>query len=310
MNGKEISITESETITEGRAIAAFTAKDGLDDIVQQVAMHIRGYEHDLTTGAGRKRTASLSAKVSKTKTALDALGKSLTDEMKQQCKVVDNSRKAMRDELDKLRDEARKPLTDWEAEEAEKIEQEAIKAEANRLAEQKESDHEIGLLLNEKFDRDAEEVKAEAARLAKAEADRIEVERIEYEAELKRRAVEQAEKDKDAAIKREQIAKQAQIDAETARVAAESRAVEAEKQAQIDAENAAENARLAEVARQDAEAARIADDQARREANKRHVGNVRRKIKEHVMAASGIDEATAKKVVLCLHSIDEITVNY
>ena len=121
---KELVVIEPTT-----ALAAFSKEGGLDTYVEQVREAVRNFEHDMGTATSRKRTASISAKVSKIKVKLDSLGKDSTADLKAKAKLVDASRKAMRDELDALRDEARKPLTDWEQDQA-KIEQEKLAAEA------------------------------------------------------------------------------------------------------------------------------------------------------------------------------------
>lgn len=119
-------------IEEKNALTVFTQDNGLDEIIKQVEMEVATFEHDLSTGAGRKRTASLANQVARTKTYLDGLGKELVSDWKNKAKVVDANRKAMRDSLDELKVIARKPLTEWE-EEQKRIEAE----EAARLAAEK-----------------------------------------------------------------------------------------------------------------------------------------------------------------------------
>lgn len=324
MSDKELLVVTEEN--QSLILAAFTQEDGLKSMVDDAKDVVDSFEHDLSTAAGRKRTASLSAKVSKLKVKLDSMGKDLVADAKKKIKVVDNSRKSMREDLDALRDEARRPLTEWEAEEEARKQREAEEAEAKRLAEQLENDHEMALLLNEKYDREAKEAAEEAERIAKAEADRIAKEAAEAEAkriadqksheeELKRQAAEQAEREKAEAIKQAAEAKQAAIDAEKLRALeakqAEANRIEAERVAKINAEAAAEAARLAEIARQDAIKAQEAKDLATLEANKKHVGACRRQTKESLMSI-GITEADAKKIVLAVSSgkISRLTMSY
>ena len=92
----------------------------IDPLIERIEIEVRSHAPDLTSKKGRDAIASLAHKVSKSKTALDAAGKSLTENQKAEIKQVDGARKKIRDRLDALRDEARKPLTDWEAAEAEK----------------------------------------------------------------------------------------------------------------------------------------------------------------------------------------------
>lgn len=118
-------------LTNETALTVFTVDNGLDPYVQQVKDEVENFVHDLSTAAGRKRSASLAAKVAKMKVKLDGMGKDLVAEWKSNSKKVDGARKKMRDELDEIKAIARQPLTDWETE------QEEIKAKkiADDLAE-------------------------------------------------------------------------------------------------------------------------------------------------------------------------------
>lgn len=91
---------------------------GLDPIIGKIRDEVKKHVADISTERGRKAIASLSRKVASSKVRLDDLGKELVSELKAQTTAIDAERKRMRDELDSLRDETRKPLTDWE--EAEK----------------------------------------------------------------------------------------------------------------------------------------------------------------------------------------------
>ena len=82
---------------------------------------------DVGTDKGRKEIASMAAKVARSKVFLDDRGKDLVSVWKEKAKVVDSLRKTMRDDLDLLKREVRKPLTDWETEKKE--------AEARELAD-------------------------------------------------------------------------------------------------------------------------------------------------------------------------------
>jgi len=110
--------TELALITEGGTDIVAMFKDGgaqIDPILARIEAEVRSHAPDLTTDKGRKAIASLAYKVSQSKTALDNAGKKLTEDQKQAIAAVDAARKKIRDRLDALRDEARKPLTDWEA---------------------------------------------------------------------------------------------------------------------------------------------------------------------------------------------------
>lgn len=165
--------------------------NGLDQYIEQIKQAVNEVP-DLTTAKGRARVASLAAQVSRSKTAIEKPGREYLKRLKEAVKPAEAEIKRFVDACDELRDATRQPLTEWEAEQeriaAEKAaeeERQRIAAEelaaAEALKKQIESDHEIALLLNEKFDRDAAEAKAEAER-----------QRVAREEEIKLQAIEQA----------------------------------------------------------------------------------------------------------------------
>ena len=102
-------------------LTVFSNDDGLAPIIEKIKNEVDSFNHDLSTKSGRAATASLSAKVSKCKVKLGDLGKGLVSEWKKKASIVDKNRREMRDTLDPLRDEARKPLAEWENSEKERI---------------------------------------------------------------------------------------------------------------------------------------------------------------------------------------------
>lgn len=109
-------------LPEGTALVAmFTAENGLDPLIERIAAEVRAHVPDLTTAKGRDAIKSLAYKVARSKTMLDDAGKLLTDEQRKAIATVDAARRKMREALDALKDEARKPLDDWEAAEATRI---------------------------------------------------------------------------------------------------------------------------------------------------------------------------------------------
>jgi colicin import membrane protein len=85
-------------------------------IIKEVENRAKDFVADLTTDKGRKAIASQAYKVAQTKTFLDDIGLREVTKLKDMPKQVDSARKAMREALDKIKDDVRKPLTDWEAE--------------------------------------------------------------------------------------------------------------------------------------------------------------------------------------------------
>lgn len=306
--------TDLVVIEKANALTVFKSADQIEEILQKVEHEVMSFVPDVTTVKGRKEIASLAYRVSQTKSYLDGLGKDLVAELKEVPKLIDANRKTVRDRLDALRDKARQPYTEWEAE------QERIKAEeeariaAEKLALQIESDHEIALLLNDKFDRDAAEAKAEAER-----------QRAAHEEEIRRQAAEQArieaeqaaQREREAAAKREadlQAAKEkAEADAKLAQERAEREAREAQERAERQAKEAREKAerekqaaieaeqrkaREAEAARL-AEEKRIADEAAARAADVAHRKSVNNKALADLVAV-GLTEEQARTVITAI----------
>lgn len=99
-------------LTDGPLYARF-----YQGIVDEVNAHVP----DVSTDKGRKEIASLAYKVTRTKTAIDAAGKALNEEARTRINTVDAQRRKIRDDLDAVAERARKPLTDWEAAEAQRV---------------------------------------------------------------------------------------------------------------------------------------------------------------------------------------------
>ena len=116
MNMSELIIYEQIKIEQQALAVAFSTDGGINSIIEQITTQAREKARNLDaeTPKGRKELASIAYSVSKTKTWLDEQGKNLVSEAKSKIKVVDNERKAVRDQLDLLRDEIRKPVTDFE----------------------------------------------------------------------------------------------------------------------------------------------------------------------------------------------------
>lgn len=190
-------VTDLVVIEKQNAMAVFTTKEQLDPIIEAIEKEARSLVPDVSTRKGRDAIASMAHKVARSKTYIDNAGKDLVAELKALPKQIDESRRIVRERLDALKDEVRKPLTEWEAEQ-ERIKAEeamnALHAEALVMNEnidlqraiQFEADHEMALLMNKDFDREREE---------------------------QRRLAEQAQRERDEKIQRE-AAEKATRDAE------------------------------------------------------------------------------------------------
>lgn len=105
--------TELVTI-EPKNIPSVFQTGGTDDILAKIEQEAKSFVFDLTTETGRKEIASLAYKIARSKTTLDEMGKNLMADKKAEIDAVNAERKKVRDRLDALKDEVRKPLTDWE----------------------------------------------------------------------------------------------------------------------------------------------------------------------------------------------------
>ncbi|MGP8825047.1 hypothetical protein ACT02A_04790 [Klebsiella quasipneumoniae] len=305
-------IMDLVVIEKKNAMAVFTNNDQLDPLIEAIEKEARSLVPDVTTKKGRDAIASMAHKVARSKTYIDNAGKDLVAELKALPKQIDESRRVVRERLDALKDEVRRPLTEWEAE------QERIKAEEamnalhvealamnedfdRQMAARIESDHEMALLMNDAFDREQAEKKAESERQRIAREEEI---KRQAEEKAKREAAEQAQREIDAAAAREREAILAKERAEREQREAAERA-EREKQAAVEAERrkAQEEAdrirREAEQREQArlAEEKRKADEQARREADVRHRKAVGVEVVKALMANTSLTRDQAIEVL-------------
>lgn len=96
---------------------------GADRILADIAEQVKGLTFDMTVASDRKKCASVAAKIARTKTNLDAIGKSYVEDWKRLAKEVDTERKRLRDGLDALKEQVRAPLTEWEEAKAKREEE-------------------------------------------------------------------------------------------------------------------------------------------------------------------------------------------
>lgn len=307
-------VTDLVVIEKQNAMVVFTTKEQIDLIIEAIEKEARSLVPDVSTRKGRDAIASMAHKVARSKTYIDNAGKDLVAELKALPKQIDESRRIVREQLDALKDEVRRPLTEWEAEQ-ERIRVEeawnAMHEEAlvmnkmfdDQLAAQIEADHEMALLMNEKFDRDREEQRRQAEQAQRERDERLKQEAAEQarrDAEAKHKA------EIEAAARREAEEKARAELAERQRIEAEQRAAREKQEAEARAER--EKAEAVEAERlkaKQAEAARLAEEQrkaeeeARRTADKEHRRTVNRRVIADLIA-QGIPEEFAQKAMLAL----------
>jgi len=313
---------------------AIYVQNGLKPFIQMIKDEVCGEVPDLSTRKGRERIASLAATVSKRKVAVEKPGREYLRSIKELPKIIEAELREFVREADALRDEIRKPLTDWEeAEAAKKLEIEAWVAELRldpQIISAADSEYlKISIGAFEGIVIDGEwlgEYEAEALRLKAGTLAALRAaleKREQYEAEqaelvrLRAEAEAQAQRDRDAEIARvaaEQARLQAEQRAQAERDAAARREQElrdqaaavqlAAEQAARDAEDASERQRLqlqlqaeqAQRAAEQAEANRIAAEQRAEQ----------ERIAADQRAAKAAEDARAAEVARQKAAADEI----
>lgn len=313
-------------IEKSNAMAVFTNNDQLDPLIEAIEKEARSLVPDVTTKKGRDAIASMAHKVARSKTYIDNAGKDLVADLKALPKQIDESRRVVRERLDALKDEVRRPLTEWEAEQAriaaeKAAEEERLRIEAEQkaaleaLRKQVEVDHEMALLMDKDIDRERADKAAEAERQRIAREEEI---ARQAEEKAKREAAEKAQREIDAAAAREREAILAKERAERERIEAQQRAeleqreaaerAEREKQAAVEAERRKDQEEADRIRREAeqreqarlAEEKRKADEQARREADVKHRKFVGTEIVKALLANTSLTRDQAIEVLTAI----------
>ena len=100
---------------------SFTNDAEFEKLYAKVQEAVASHVPDLTTQKGRDEIASVAYKVAKTKTALIKQGKSLTESWRDQTKKVNAACNTIEERLDKLKEDVRRPLTEWETAEKTRV---------------------------------------------------------------------------------------------------------------------------------------------------------------------------------------------
>lgn len=294
------------------ALAVYSAPNGLEPWLQKIRDEALSFVPDTSTAKGRAAIASIAHNVAKSRVALDDAGKKLVAELKEVPKLIDAERKRMRETLEALQEQVRRPLNEWQAAEDARID-----AHKDVIAHIENTDTAgmsaalIGakvqdldsLEINqelEEFEADAHRAKAAALvilRKALADQEQYEAEQAEL---IRLRAEKEAQEQKE---REERIAREA---AEKARIEAEQKAqrerdteaqrVKDEQAAAAKRENdlklaAAESERKAEQAKRDKEEADQRAERDRKEAAARQEKAVEQaRIDEQARANAAADE--------------------
>ncbi|HCQ8432977.1 hypothetical protein JNA99_06710 [Klebsiella oxytoca] len=330
-------IMDLVVIEKKNAMAVFTNNDQLDPLIELIEKEARSLVPDVTTKKGRDAIASMAHKVARSKTYIDNAGKDLVAELKALPKQIDESRRVVRERLDALKDEVRRPLTEWEAEQERIKAEEAMNAQHaealemnikfdQELAAKFEADHEMALLMDKDVDRERADKAAEVERQRIAREEEI---KRQAEEKAKREAAEKAQREIDAAAAREREAILAKERAERERIEAQQRAereqreaaerAEREKQAAVEAERrkAQEEADRIRLEAEQREQARLAEEKLKAEEEARRAADVehRRGINTAAVQAlidQGIPNEWAKACIIAvaLGKVPATTIKY
>jgi len=105
---------------DANAVTLFNG-DGLDPFIEGIKQVAEEFECDLTTKKGRDRTISLAYKISKAKNLVKTLKDNENEQHKVKIEANNAKGKKAWDELQTLQDQVRKPVTDWENEDKDRI---------------------------------------------------------------------------------------------------------------------------------------------------------------------------------------------
>lgn len=296
------------------ALAVFSAEKGLEPWLQKIRDEVRAFVPDTSTAKGRAAIASIAFKVAKSRTALDDAGKKLVAELKEVPKLIDAERKRMRESLEALQEEVRRPLNEWQAAEDARVAQhQAVIKHIENTDTAGMSAALIGAKIQdldsceinqelEEFEADAHRAKAASLvilRQAMQDQEKFEAEQAEL---IKLRAEKEAQEQKDretriaqeaadkARIETEQKA-QRERDAEAKRVADEK--VAADKRENDLRLAAAESERKAEQAKRE----KIESDQRAERERKEAAERQEKAVEEARIAEQKRADAAAAEIV-------------
>lgn len=309
----------------------------IDPVIERIEAEARSEAArlDISTEANRKQLASLAYKVARSKTFIDGQRLALVADEKKRLKRIDEEGRRIWDRLERLQEDVRKPLTEWEEAEKSRVacHEEALNILTGLsvlpgLCSVADAEERIEKANNLHAQRNWEEFASRAAgvkaatlfalgksleQAQKAEAEQAELKRLRAE------AAERDRKDREERIARDATEK-ATRDAEIQRLkieddkrAAEARAAESERSRIAEQREASERAaRAAEQAERDKQAAikaerdraaakaqREKEEQERREASarirKRVLGEISKAIEAH-----GVPTETAEAIAFSL----------
>lgn len=335
---KEDSFTGADITTKETALQIFLTPKGTEPFIQMVRDHIASFVGDTTTAKGRAEIASMARKVASVKARIEERGKEVSAELKDQPKKVDAERKRAIEELDKIRDAVRKPLTDWENYEKERIHN--ITARIDRIKAVRDfngTSEEINELLSKlkltvidesfcEFQKQANDelVKSLSHTEELYKSTLIKEQEQEELARLRKESEERAQKDREAQLikeaedrakkQAEEAAQKAINDAKAAEEKARQYLIDAQERERIYKEN--EEKRIEQEAKTKASMEAYNAEVKRKEEADRAADEVhKKKILNEVyvsLTKHGMNHTDAELLIaaICRNEIQNVTINY
>lgn len=337
-------VNELQVLEQNVIVAAFQKENGTKSLYEQIANNARSIVFNMNDKKERDALKSYAYNLARTKTTVDNYGKELVSGIKQQAAVIDADRKFWRDNMELLQDEIRKPLTDFEQAEKDRVAKHEHHITTIRmvstLATAADSEwtaltikEAIETLENRVIDSSFEEYE-EQAKLAKFETlevlrkalgvrEKFEAEQAELE-RLRQAEILRQQQEREAQIAREAAEKATREAEEKARFEAERVQREiresAEREARLVAEKEAAELRAKNAAQEEREraereqAAKIAAEQkaeSERLANVEHVKAINNEALNAIVLM-GFSEEQAKAVITAIakNRIPHVSIKY
>lgn len=270
-------------VIEGvKAIEVFT-DGGLGPIIKKIEQEVLALVPDISSEKGRKEIASTAYRVARTKTALDEMGKGLTEDWKKKSKAVDVERGRAWDRLESLQKIVRAPLTEWENKEKERVSKleeaireieaadsytsqnwqvlsiECMQDRLNEISEDKIDWQEFQSRATAVKEKTCASIKEAIAKKQKHEAEQAELARLrqeeqerqkrEHEAKIAAEAAAKAKAETEAKAKADAEALAAKVKAETEKAEQERLTIEKQKKEAEERAKKSEEDRIAAIAK-------------------------------------------------------------
>ncbi len=318
----------------------FIEGQDIDSTIAKIREEAKSLPVDMTVRKNREEVASFAYKVARSKTAVDKVGAALSAKYKAIPKKIDANRRVYKEAFERLQEEVRQPLTEWElAEKERKMAHESkidwlnnwddqLEHAPSEIIKQRMAEVEAVELGESWQEYEAEAARAKDKALAglrellasteQREAEQAELERLRQEAaereqkereeRIAREAAEKARQEQAEALAKAQAEKElaeqrriaAEKQAEADRIAAEQRAERERAEAEKKAAEQAEAAAQAERDRIAAEQAKAEAEKAAREADREHQGNINRAAMEAIQQAGSLTDEQARAVIVAI----------